>query len=197
MTRVKICGLSDEKNIQVACQAGADYIGFVFATSKRQVTIEQARQLRQAVADHVQVVGVFLNQDLDFIEQAVVQVGLDLVQIHGEWDESLRPSKPLIRAVQVQADQGFPLDQRADYLLLDAPVAGSGKTFDWQLVATDAIRDKLFVAGGLTVDNVQAAVQHFHPFAVDVSSGVETDGKKDPDKIREFIRRAKDDLSST
>lgn len=197
MTRVKICGLSDEKNIQVACQAGADYIGFVFATSKRQVTIEQARQLRQAVADHVQVVGVFLNQDLDFIEQAIAQVGLDLVQIHGEWDESLRPSKPLIRAVQVQAAQDFPFDPRADYLLLDAPVAGSGKTFGWQLVATDAIRDKLFVAGGLTVDNVQAAVQHFQPFAVDVSSGVETDGKKDPDKIREFIRRAKDDLSST
>ncbi|MET3557284.1 phosphoribosylanthranilate isomerase [Streptococcus rupicaprae] len=192
MTRVKICGLSDECAIRTACEAEADYIGFVFATSKRQVSIEQAKALRSAVTAGVQVVGVFLNQSEAFIEQAIEEVGLDLVQIHGEWEEETVLSRPLIRARQTKDQpEALSLPVGASYLLLDAPVAGSGQTFEWQSVDVAEVRDSLFVAGGLTVDNVQRAVQHFQPFAVDVSSGVETNGQKDLEKIREFIRRVK------
>ena len=164
MTKVKICGLSTVEAVETAVLAGADYIGFVFAKSKRQVSLEQA----------------------------IAQVPLDIVQIHGNFDEALIPkiSVPVIRAIQLR-DGEAQVSSQADYLLFDAPVAGSGQTFDWDLLKDQKIRQDFFIAGGLTVDNVRQARETFQPYALDVSSGVETDGHKDIEKIKAFIEGAK------
>ena len=192
MTKVKICGLSTKEAVEVAVSAGADYIGFVFAPSKRQVTLEQARELATGIPKGVQKVGVFVSPQREEVEQACQVVGLDLIQVHGPMDETILQEFPqqTIRAVQVGKDTALS-ETSADYLLFDAPVAGSGQTFDWQKLETQNFTKPFFIAGGLTVDNVADAIRFFHPYAVDVSSGVETNGKKDQEKIKRFIERVK------
>ena len=158
--------------VATAVEAGADYIGFVFAKSKRQVSLEQAHELAKGVTGQTKIVGVFVSPSLEELKEAIGQVPLDIVQIHGTFDEALIPkiSVPVIRAIQI---------------------SGSGQTFDWQLLADKQIEQDYFIAGGLTVDNVAEAKETFHPYALDVSSGVETDGHKDLDKIKAFIERVK------
>lgn len=192
MTKVKICGLSTVEAVETAVLAGADYIGFVFAESKRQISLEQAQELAKWVTGKTKIVGVFVSPSLEDLEQAIGQVPLDMVQIHGTFDESLIPmiSVPVIRAIQL-SDQEVQVTSQADYLLFDAPVAGSGQTFDWDLLKDLKIQQDFFIAGGLTVDNVHQARETFQPYAVDVSSGVETDGRKDIEKIKAFIEGAK------
>ena len=192
MTKVKICGLSTVEAVETAVLAGADYIGFVFAASKRQVSLEQAQELAKRVTGKTKIVGVFVSPSLEDLEQAIGQVPLDMVQIHGTFDEVLIPliSVPVIRAIQL-SDQEAQVTSQADYLLFDAPVAGSGQTFDWGLLKDQKIQQDFFIAGGLTVDNVRQARETFQPYALDVSSGVETDGCKDIEKIKAFIEGAK------
>ena len=192
MTKVKICGLSTVEAVETAVLAGADYIGFVFAESKRQVSLEQAHELAKLVTGKTKIVGVFVSPSLEELEQAIAQVPLDIVQIHGTFDEALIPkiSVPVIRAIQLSAQEAQ-VSSQADYLLFDAPVAGSGQTFDWDLLKDQKIRQDFFIAGGLTVDNVRQARETFQPYALDVSSGVETDGHKDIEKIKAFIEGAK------
>ena len=192
MTKVKICGLSTASAVETACQAGADYIGFVFAESRRRVSLEQAQKLAALVPPAVQKVGVFVSPGLAELQEAISVANLDLVQIHGDFDQELLThiGRPVIRAYQVKgALKG--VRQQADYLLFDAPLAGSGQTFDWQSFDKNQIHQPFFIAGGLNVENVREAIQHFAPYAVDVSSGVETDGQKDLEKIKEFIERVK------
>ena len=126
------------------------------------------------------------------MEQACQVVGLDLIQVHGPIDETILQDLPrqTIRAVQVGKDAALP-ETSADYLLFDAPVAGSGQTFEWQELESQNVTKPFFIAGGLTVDNVADAIRFFHPYAVDVSSGVEIDGIKDQEKIKRFIERVK------
>ena len=192
MTKVKICGLSTVEAVETAVLAGADYIGFVFAESKRQVSLEQAHELARLVTGPTKIVGVFVSPSLEDLEQAIAQVPLDIVQIHGMFDEALiqKISVPVIRAIQL-SDQEAKVTSPADFLLFDAPVAGSGRTFDWDLLKDQKIRQDFFIAGGLTVDNVRQARETFQPYALDVSSGVETDGHKDIEKIKAFIKGAK------
>lgn len=192
MTKVKICGLSTVEAVETAVLAGADYIGFVFAESKRQVSLEQAQELAKRVTGKSKIVGVFVSPSLEDLEQTIGQVSLDMVQIHGTFDEALIPliSVPVIRAIQL-SDQEAQVSSQADYLLFDAPVAGSGQTFDWGLLKDQKIQQDFFIAGGLTVDNVHQARETFQPYALDVSSGVETDGRKDIEKIKAFIEGAK------
>ena len=192
MTKVKICGLSTVEAVETAVLAGADYIGFVFAESKRQVSLEQAHELAKLVTGKTKIVGVFVSPSLEDLEQAIAQVPLDIVQIHGMFDEALIPkiSVPVIRAIQL-SDQEAKVTSPADFLLFDAPVAGSGRTFDWDLLKDQKIQQDFFIAGGLTVDNVRQARETFQPYALDVSSGVETDGRKDIEKIKAFIEGAK------
>ena len=192
MTKVKICGLSTVEAVETAVLAGADYIGFVFAESKRQVSLEQAQELAKRVTGKTKIVGVFVSPSLEDLEQAISRVPLDMVQIHGAFDEALMPmiSVPVIRAIQL-SDQEAQVSSQADYLLFDAPVAGSGQTFDWGLLKDQKIQQDFFIAGGLTEDNVRQARETFQPYAVDVSSGVETDGRKDIEKIKAFIEGAK------
>ena len=192
MTKVKICGLSTASAVETACQAGADYIGFVFAESRRRVSLEQAQELAALVPSTVRKVGVFVSPSLAELQEAISVANLDLVQIHGDFNEDLLSEigRPAIRAYQVKgALKG--VSQQADYLLFDAPLAGSGKTFDWQSFDKNQIHQPFFIAGGLNAGNVREAIQHFAPYAVDVSSGIETDGQKDLEKIKEFIERVK------
>ena len=192
MTKVKICGLSTVEAVETAVLAGADYIGFVLAASKRQVSLEQAQELAKRVTGKTKIVGVFVSPSLEDLELAIGRVPLDIVQIHGTFDEALIPliSVPVIRAIQL-TDQEAQVSSQADYLLFDAPVAGSGQTFDWGLLKDQKIQQDFFIAGGLTVDNVCQARETFQPYALDVSSGVETDGCKDIEKIKAFIEGAK------
>ena len=198
MTKVKICGLSNIEAVETAVSAGADYIGFVFAPSKRQVTIEQATELAEIIPANVKKVGVFVSPNRTELLEAIEKVGLDLVQIHAQVADDLFENLPCasIQAVQVDGD-GHVTNSQADYLLFDAPVAGSGQTFDWGRLDTTELAQPFFIAGGLNEDNVARAIQHFSPFAVDVSSGVETDGQKDHEKIRRFIERVKNGISRT
>ena len=198
MTKVKICGLSTKESVKTAVSAGGDYIGFVFAPSKRQVTVEQATELAKFIPSHIQKVGVFVSPSRADLLEAIEKVGLDLVQVHGQVADDLFEDLPCasIQAVQVDGDGHVPNSQ-ADYLLFDAPVAGSGQTFDWGQLDTTGLAQPFFIAGGLNEDNVEDAIQYFTPFAVDVSSGVETDGQKDYEKIRRFIERVKYGISRT
>ena len=198
MTKVKICGLTEPESVRAAVEAGADYIGFVFAPSKRQVRLEQARDLAVLVPDTIQKVGVFVSPSLQELKNAIAVVGLDLVQIHGHMPDSF-PSRlkvPVIRAIQVAADAQAEtdVDEAGAYYLFDAPIAGSGQTFDWERLDLSDRHKLSFIAGGLNADNVREAIEHFQPYAVDVSSGVETEGRKDSEKIRRFIERVKDGI---
>lgn len=198
MTKVKICGLSTKEAVKTAVSAGADYIGFVFAPSKRQVTVEQATELAKFIPSHIQKVGVFVSPSRAELLEAVDKVGLDFVQVHGRVVDKLFENLPCGSIQAVQVDEGGHVpNSQADYLLFDAPVAGSGQTFDWGQLDTAELSQPFFIAGGLNEDNVEEAIQHFSPFAVDVSSGVETDGQKDHEKIRRFIERVKNGISRT
>ena len=198
MTKVKICGLSNIEAVKTAVSAGADYIGFVFAPSKRQVTLEQAAELAKFIPSHIQKVGVFVSPGRAELLEAVDKVGLDFVQVHGQVVDKLFENLPCGSIQAVQVDEGGHVpNSQADYLLFDAPVAGSGQTFDWGQLDTTELSQPFFIAGGLNEDNVARAIQHFSPYAVDVSSGVETDGQKDHEKIRRFIERAKNGISRT
>ena len=198
MTKVKICGLSNIEAVETAVSAGADYIGFVFAPSKRQVTVEQAAELTEIIPANVKKVGVFVSPSRAELLEAVDKVGLDFVQVHGKVVDKLFENLPCGSIQAVQVDEGGHVpNSQADYLLFDAPVAGSGQTFDWGQLDTTELSQPFFIAGGLNEDNVARAIQHFSPFAVDVSSGVETNGQKDHEKIRRFIERVKNGISRT
>ena len=198
MTKVKICGLSTKEAVKTAVSAGADYIGFVFAPSKRQVTLEQAAELAKLIPADVKKVGVFVSPSRAELLEAVDKVGLDFVQVHGQVVDKLFENLPCGSIQAVQVDEGGHVpNSQADYLLFDAPVAGSGQTFDWGQLDTTELAQPFFIAGGLNENNVARAIQHFSPFAVDVSSGVETDGQKDYEKIRRFIERVKNGISRT
>jgi len=198
LTKVKICGLSNIEAVKTAVSAGADYIGFVFAPSKRQVTVEQAIDLAKFIPSHIQKVGVFVSPSRAELLEAIEKVGLDLVQVHGQVADDLFENLPCASIQAVQVDEGGHVsNSQADYLLFDAPLAGSGQTFDWGRLDTTGLAQPFFIAGGLNEDNVARAIQHFSPFVVDVSSGVETDGQKDHEKIRRFIERVKHGISRT
>ncbi len=200
MTKVKICGLMKPEHVKAAGQA--DAIGFVFAPSKRQVTVEQAAELAKHVPAGVDKIGVFVNASLEEIERTVREVPLTMVQVHGdEPDELVKAiSVPVVQAfsVRTSADAEKLNRSAADFILVDAPGTefrgGSGHVFDWSLLdGVDIDHSRLIVAGGLNPGNVAAAIDQTKPFMVDVSSGVETEGIKDAMKIEQFIRKAKGD----
>jgi len=200
MTKVKICGLKEVQHVQAAVQAGADAIGFVFAPSKRQVTIEQAQQLAKHVPDGIKKIGVFVNPTPEELRSAVLTVPLDYVQYHGEESPEfiIQQGYPSIKALSVRCaeDVQAATNYDVDYYLFDAPgtdyKGGSGHTFDWTLLKAAGIpQHKLILAGGLKLDNIQEALSLVSPFMVDVSSGVETEGSKDTAKITAFLQAVK------
>lgn len=200
MTKVKICGLKEVQHVQAAVQAGADAIGFVFAASKRQVSIEQAQQLAKHVPEGVLKIGVFVNPTPEEVRVAVSNVPLDYVQYHGDEtpDFIVQQGYPSIKALSVHCakDVQAAANYTVDYYLFDAPgtdyKGGSGHTFDWTLLETAGIpREKLILAGGLKIENIHEALALVSPCMVDVSSGVETEGSKDTEKIAAFLQAVK------
>lgn len=200
MTKVKICGLKEQQHVRAAVEAGADAIGFVFAPSKRQISIEQAHQLAKDIPGEVLKIGVFVNPSVEELRAAVEGVPLDYVQFHGEeTPEFIRQQDyPAIKALSVRDEEDVraAANYNVDYYLFDAPgtdfKGGSGHTFDWTLLEMAGIpRDKLILAGGLKAENIAEAVSLVSPYMVDVSSGVETDGIKDEAKINAFIQAVK------
>lgn len=196
MTKVKICGLKEVPHVKAAVEAGADAVGFVFAKSKRQVTVAQAQALAKYVPKGVLKVGVFVNETADVMNDIAKSVPLDVIQLHGEEGADVieQLQFPTIKAVGVKTTEDVAsLAQYAtDYVLVDAPVAGSGETFDWSLLETTY--PNLILAGGLNNDNITTALTKVAPYMVDVSSGVETDGVKDSAKIERFIAAVKGEI---
>ncbi|HSI66112.1 MAG TPA: phosphoribosylanthranilate isomerase, partial [Planococcus sp. (in: firmicutes)] len=198
MTKVKICGLMEEEHVHAA--EGADAIGFVFAPSKRQISIEKAAQLAKLVPADAAKIGVFVNAGLAEIQETIKRVPLTIVQLHGDEPDSLIEAidVPVIQAFSIRSKEDVAKlkSSKADFVLVDAPGiefrGGAGRVFDWSLLEGAEIDpERLIVAGGLTPDNVKEAIEQIHPYMVDVSSGVETNGRKDPKKIQEFIQQAK------
>lgn len=195
LTKIKICGLFRPQDIVAVNKAGPDFIGFVFAKSRRQVTVDQARQLRALLSPDIAVVGVFQNAAPDLILQITKQEIIDLVQLHGGEDENYlryireKSGKPVIKAISVSCPKDLEMwqDSAADYLLLDHGSGGTGQTFDWRQIGES--HKPFFLAGGLNAKNIRRAINKTRPFGVDISSGAETDGQKDPEKIHDIIRR--------
>lgn len=194
MTKIKLCGLSRAADIDAANALRPDYIGFVFAEkSSRFVSCERAAALKKRLDPGILAVGVFVNAPVQDVAALLCGGVIDLAQLHGHEDETyierLRAltEKPLIRAFRIEtaADVRRAAESSADYILLDAG-AGDGRTFSWTL-AQDVHRP-YFLAGGLTPENAANAAALLHPYALDVSSGIETDGVKDPEKMRAFVR---------
>lgn len=193
MTKIKLCGLTRPEDIQAANELLPEYIGFVFAPkSHRYVSPEQATALRKLLAPGIIAVGVFVNEAPEAVAELLNRGIIDMAQLHGNEDaaylQRLRAltGKPLIRAFRVKTQQDIASaeESEADYVLLDSG-AGTGTVFDWTLL--QAVRRPYFLAGGLDPSNAARAVREFHPYAVDVSSGIETDGRKDPIKMAEFV----------
>jgi len=200
MTKVKICGLMEQKHVKTAVDAGADAIGFVFAPSRRRVTIAKAQELAKDIPPGVMKIGVFVNASREEIEQTYREVPLDYVQFHGNEDTGFIESVALpsikVLAVHSSEDVKQSVHYDTDYFLFDAPgtdfKGGSGMTFDWQLMKELGVPlEKVILAGGLNVDNVAQAMELVKPYMVDVSSGVESAGRKDENLIRAFIKAVK------
>ncbi len=196
--RVKICGVSDLETAMGAVEAGADALGFVFAPGKRRITPDQARAITCRLPPFVSRVGIFVNSPAREITEILNYAGLDTAQLHGDETPEFCGSLGcrVIKAFPVAGPEDLrPAGRyRVDAYLLDTLTPGSrggaGKPFDWRL-ASGFRPGPLVLAGGLTPDNVLEAIATARPFAVDVSSGVETKGRKDLQKIKEFIRRVK------
>lgn len=201
--RVKICGITRLQDLRTACEAGADALGFVFyEKSPRFVSIEAAAELVDALPPFVQSVGLFVDADPAFVESVLRGVPLDLLQFHGDEApaDCARYGRPWIKAVRVNRNTDL-LKCAADFnaargLLLDAWVpgvpGGTGERFDWDLIPPQ-LSGPVILSGGLTPGNVAEAIGRVHPWAVDVSSGVEiSKGIKDAHKIAQFIANAKE-----
>lgn len=198
MTRIKICGITRQQDIQAVAASGADALGLVFyAGSPRHVTVYQAAQLARAVPPFVTLVGLFVNPAAAEVRAALEAVPLDVLQFHGEETPEFcaQFGRPYLKAIRVKAGVNL-VECAARYadaqgLLLDAHVegvhGGSGATFDWKLIPHD-LALPLVLSGGLHAGNVSAAIKQVRPSAVDVSSGVEAaKGIKDAAKIAAFV----------
>lgn len=194
MAKIKICGLKRPEDIAAVNLCLPDYIGFVFAKSKRQVDIEAAAALKACLDFRIQAVGVFVNEDIGVIAHIGQQGIIDAIQLHGDEDESyieqLRTKTPLpvIKAVAVGQELVIP-ESGADYVLFDTykkeERGGTGQCFNWQTIK-DYDRP-YFLAGGLTSTNIASAISMLNPYCLDVSSGAETDGIKDRQKILDIV----------
>ena len=196
--KIKFCGLYQDAHIAYANEIKPDYVGFVFWNkSRRYVTADKARELRNQLNSGIQVVGVFVDEDIDRIIDLYQSGIIDEAQLHGAEDDIYikrlqEIGIPVIKAYVVSNNSDIIVQAQnsiADYVLFDAG-KGDGKTFDWELLR-DFNRD-YFLAGGLNLSNIREVTQNIKPFAVDVSSGIETDGEKDKSKMEQFVRVIRD-----
>jgi phosphoribosylanthranilate isomerase len=198
--KVKICGITDVNTALQAVSLGADAIGFVFAESRRKIDPVLAGEIAEQLPAHVEKIGVFVNETKERIEEIASLAKLTMVQLHGEessaFCESL--SLPVIKALNIGSkdDLNKINEFSTEWILLDSQAGkyrgGNGTSFNWELLTGETFPGKkIILAGGLNAGNVEKAIELARPYMVDVSSGVETEGKKDCEKIREFIKNAK------
>ena len=206
MVKIKICGLRRLEDIEIVNKYKSDYIGFVFAESPRKVSFEEARELSGLLSEDIVPVGVFVNEHMKLIVDLFKEGIIEIAQLHGDEDEKyIKDLKdksieetgkeiPVINAIEIKDNTDFNdtvlewRDSLSDYFILDSG-KGSGKTFDWSLIDKNSefFKNSIFLAGGLNSENLTSAIEEFNPFAVDLSSSVETDGFKDEEKIKEII----------
>jgi phosphoribosylanthranilate isomerase len=192
MTQIKICGLFREADIEAVNAARTDYAGFVFASSRRQVSVEQAGRLSRLLSADIAAVGVFVNPELDQVVKLCQSGIISLVQLHGQetmpFVAQVRQACgcPVIKAIRMDKDHDLADWQSsvADYLLLDNGTGGTGIAFDWQQIPR--LEKPFFLAGGIDAGNLASALA-CEPFCIDVSSGVETNGCKDRGKILQIV----------
>jgi phosphoribosylanthranilate isomerase len=208
VTRVKMCGLFRDEDISYANEVKPDYIGFVFyPKSHRYVSVEKAQSLKARLDPEIKAVGVFVDSDISFIKELVAKNIIDIVQLHGHEDSNYihelrksidNPDIYIIQAIVIKNEtdilrlpQNDFMDNEfsADYYLVDSGM-GSGSSFNWDLLKEH--NGKIFLAGGLNTENIAKALSTVKPFAVDVSSGIETDRIKDFDKMKKFISLVKE-----
>lgn len=197
MTKIKICGLTRLVDIGFVNKYKPDYIGFVFAKSKRHITDEKAFELKQNLNKEILTIGVFVNDSIAHIADLVNKNVIDVIQLHGDENKEYidelknKVSVPIIKAVRVQTKEQIMKANKlgADNLLLDTYVkgsyGGSGKEFNLNLLPKES--NNFFLAGGVTCENVENMIKTASPYCIDVSSGVETDGVKDEEKIKKII----------
>lgn len=199
--KIKICGLKRPEDIEAANQLLPDFIGFVFwKKSKRNVEPEQAKELKNMLDSRIKAVGVFLDAEIELVINLLKEGVIDIAQLHGSEDEEyinkvkLETGREVIKAFNVNKLPSLMIAEEspADYIMLDSGT-GSGKAFDHRILSE--VRRPFFLAGGLSPDNVKEIIFKVHPYAVDVSSGVETDGLKDPEKMKTFVEATRDAVS--
>lgn len=191
--KIKICGMTRMRDIEAANRLRPDYIGFVFAPSRRRIAVETARLLRAALDPAIRAVGVFVNSPLSQVRALCREHVIDTVQLHGDEDAGYivalkdQTGVPVIRAVRVESAAQVLECQAApcDYLLLDSGRGGTGIAFDWDRIP--ALEKPWFLAGGLHAGNIGEALRRLAPYGADVSSGAETDGLKDVEKMKRII----------
>ena len=205
--KVKICGNTNAEDAKLAAKLGADYLGFIFTKSKRKVDVRNATAIVQALPQFKNFVGVFANQPKKEVEATARDLGLRILQFHG--DETalycqyfMDHDYEIIKSFRIK--DAMSLKRIDEYnvtaFLFDAyskeEFGGTGRTFDWNLIANKPfVHDRLFLAGGLNIHNLPNAIDQIHPYAVDVASGVEKyPGKKDPELLEKFIRIAKEGI---
>ncbi|MDR2398243.1 MAG: phosphoribosylanthranilate isomerase [Spirochaetaceae bacterium] len=197
--KIKICGLCREEDVSFANEALPDFVGFVFAPSRRQVSYAQAARFRERLKAPILPVGVFVNVACEDIQRLYADGVIALAQLHGTEDAAYRDALkaccpvPVIQAIRMEG----PLlperlaSLRAEYLLLDSGGGGTGRPFQWELLRSAPILRPYFLAGGITWDNLDAALG-YGPYGIDVSSGAETQGRKDRDKMIRLVQRVRD-----
>ncbi|MCR5048664.1 MAG: phosphoribosylanthranilate isomerase [Saccharofermentans sp.] len=192
MTKIKFCGLTRKCDIEAVNELGPEYIGFVFwPRSKRVVTREQASELKAMLDPSIKAVGVFVDEDIEVVKSLLNDDIIDIAQLHGSEDGTyindlkMSTGKPVIKAFKIRSeDDGRQAEESpADMVLLDSGM-GTGKTFNWEIIK--GVKRPFFLAGGLAPDNAAEAIRELHPYALDVSSGIETEGIKDTKKMTDF-----------
>ena len=195
MKKIKICGLKRREDIEYVNKYQPDYIGFVFAGKKRKLTYDQVVDLKKYLTSSIQVVGVFVNEDIFFVEKLVKEHVIDLVQLHGQEDQKYiqalkeKVDVSIIKAIQIKNEDSFNEHYDVDYYLYDHGTGGTGESFDWSMLKEV---DKPVLAGGINLLNIDDALKK-NVYALDVSSGVETDGFKDEKKIKKIVRRVRNE----
>lgn len=194
-TKIKICGLRRREDILAVNEAKPDYCGFIieFPSSFRSVTADEVRELVKELDPEIRPVGVFVNAPMELVRTLLDDGTLALAQLHGQEDESYirelktYTDKLIIKAFSIKTAEDIEkaLQSPADYILLDQGGGGTGKTFDWSLIPE--IQRPFFLAGGIGTSNLGQAIREIHPYAVDLSSSVETEKRKDPMKIRQVV----------
>ncbi|WP_292821189.1 phosphoribosylanthranilate isomerase [Methanobrevibacter sp.] len=195
MVKIKICGLKRLEDIDIVNKYKPDYIGFVFADSKRKVSHELASEMKRNLSSDIISVGVFVDAEIDEIIDLFNRGVIEVAQLHGQENEeyigSLKERTDgkikIINAIEMDDDEDLLGHESsiADFLLLDSG-KGSGKTFDWNLIRKD-LNKEFFLAGGIDISNISKAINEIDPYAIDLSSSLETDGFKDESKIKEIM----------